>query len=61
MDKDRNPEIRQAKENINVPYWKIAERLGVSENTLLRWMRQELSAAKKETILSEIEKMEDEK
>jgi DNA-binding transcriptional regulator YiaG len=39
---ERNVEIREAKARYNLSWWEIAERAGVSENTLNRWMRQEM-------------------
>lgn len=50
--KSRNKEIRESKGK--VPNWAIAERIGVSENTLLRWMRQEIEGDRKIQILNAI-------
>ncbi|RKD73656.1 hypothetical protein ATL39_1958 [Sinobaca qinghaiensis] len=52
---DRNKEIRKAKQN--VPYWLIAERLAVHENTLKNWMRKELPDKQKTRILRIIEEL----
>lgn len=49
---NRNEDIKKAKGFI--PNWVIAEKLGVSENTIYRWMRQELSDDKKQRILNAI-------
>ena len=41
----RNKDIREMKGNI--PFWIIAEKLGVSENTVLNWLKKELSEEKR--------------
>lgn len=51
----RNLDIREAKEDI--PFWVIAERLGVHENTLRNWMRKELSVEQKNKILNAIQEV----
>lgn len=55
---ERNLEIREAKGKI--PYWMIAEVLGVSEGTLQRWMRKEMSVHKKEEVMDAIIKIKNE-
>ncbi len=52
---ERNQEIRQAKNGI--PNWMIAERLGVSEQTLLRWLRVEMDAARRNQIVKIINEL----
>lgn len=47
---ERNQEIRNAKNGI--PNWMIAERLGVSEQTLLRWLRAEMKPSQKAQIMA---------
>jgi phage antirepressor YoqD-like protein len=54
----RNDEIREAKGSI--PNWVIAERLGVHENTLNRWMRKEMSNEMKQKILAAINEIKNE-
>lgn len=54
----RNQEIRIYKGKL--PFWIIAERLGVSENTLLNWMRKELPEDKKAEILRVIDQIKGE-
>jgi hypothetical protein len=48
----RNQDIRKAKGNI--PNWLIAEKIGIHEVTFIRWMRQEMSLNKKDTVLTAI-------
>ena len=38
-----NTEIRAELKAAKIPYWRIAEKLGVHENTIVRRMRKELS------------------
>jgi DNA-binding Lrp family transcriptional regulator len=38
-----NTELRAELKAAKIPYWKIAEKLGVHENTIIRRMRKELS------------------
>lgn len=38
-----NSKLRATLKNAQIPYWRIAEKLGVHENTILRKMRTELS------------------
>lgn len=46
-----NTEIRVAAKKTGVYLYNIADRLGVSENTLTRLLRRELNAEKKTEIL----------
>lgn len=55
---NRNEDIKRARGNI--PNWAIAEKLGVSENTLYRWLRQELPAEKKKSIYKAIKQVQEE-
>ena len=52
---DRNQVIREAKKG--VPNWMIAERLGVSENTLLRRLRYEMAEMERNKVLRIIEEL----
>lgn len=46
-----NQEIRsQAKEN-NIPLWKIADGLGITDSTFSKWLRKELPQEKKIKVL----------
>lgn len=47
----RNQEIREAAKKNGVAFWKIAEKLGISEATITRWLRFELPDEKREKIL----------
>ena len=54
----RNLDIREAKGNI--PFWIIAERLEVHENTVLNWMKREMSLKQKEKVLNAISAIKEE-
>jgi hypothetical protein len=54
----RNKEIREAKGAI--PFWIIAERLGVHENTVQNWMKREMSQARKEKVMCVIAEIKEE-
>ena len=46
-----NAKIRREARAANVPLWKIAQRLGISEPTMTRRMRVEMDPAAQEEIL----------
>lgn len=41
-----NEKIKVMLKNNGIPYWKLADELGVSENTVMRMMRKPLSEDK---------------
>lgn len=47
-----NADIRNEMKMANLAIWKVADKLGVCEMTLVRWFRKELSTEKKERICS---------
>lgn len=49
-----NEQIRKAARVAGVPLWKIAAVVGVSEPTLIRWMRFPLSQEKESRIMEAI-------
>lgn len=55
---NRNEDIKKAKGH--VPNWAIAEKLGIHENTLYRWLRKELSSDEKHKILLAIKECQQE-
>lgn len=50
----RNTEIKEEMKIKKIQQWKLGELLGVSENTVYRWLRTELPIEKKEMILQVI-------
>ncbi|ASA98027.1 hypothetical protein [Anoxybacillus flavithermus] len=52
---NRNEDIKKAKGDL--PNWAIAEKLGIHENTLYRWLRSEMSDEKKRLVIDAINKL----
>ena len=52
-----NIQIRMAAREAHIALWKIAQMVGISEPTLTRWLRVELSQEKKVRILQAIEQL----
>lgn len=50
-----NADIRRMVRRNDVPQWKIAAVLGISEPTLCRWLRRELSPERKNAIVGAIQ------
>lgn len=50
-----NQTIRNAAKMHGVKHWKIAEYLGISEPTIMRWLRTPLSAEKEKAVMEAIE------
>lgn len=55
-----NQKIRRAARVADVPLWRIAAQIGVSEPTLFRWLRQPLPEDKERAIMEAIKKLEQE-
>ena len=53
-----NKDIRNAAKASNVPLWRIAKRLNISENTFYRMLRDELGFEKKREIMGIIKELE---
>lgn len=54
--KPSNSDIRTLLKKHNIKHWKLADLLGVSETTLVRKLRKELSEEEKEKIFNIIKK-----
>lgn len=50
----KNHEIRMELKARNIPQWKLGELLGISENTIYKKLRNELSIEEKQHILDVI-------
>ncbi len=57
---EANKHIRRAARIANVPLWKIAAAVGVSEPTLTRWLRFPLDADKEAHIMAAISELSQE-
>jgi len=55
-----NREIRDEIKKARVKQWEVAQALGIAEETLIRWLRYELSAERKAAILEAIQKVREE-
>lgn len=49
-----NQKIRNAAKDAGLPLWKIAVAIGVSEPTLIRWLRLPLPAEKEKRVMEAI-------
>lgn len=47
----QNKEIRELAKKNGIPLWKIAYKAGISEGTIIRWLRFELSEEKRQMFL----------
>lgn len=52
-----NRQIRVAARVAGVPFWKIAQKIGISEPTLTRWLRVPLSTARETMIMNAIDEL----
>lgn len=50
-----NNTIREAAKRKGVKHWQIAEHLGISEPTIMRWLRVPLSPEKEKAVMEAIE------
>ena len=55
-----NQAVRKAARSAGVPLWMIAVRLGVCEQTLIRWLRVPLPTEKEREIMDTISELEKE-
>lgn len=55
-----NAEIRAMLKDEKIPYWRIGDKLGVHENTVIRRMRHELSQAEKQNFIKAIDEIKSE-
>lgn len=52
-----NQMVREIAKRNNVKHWEIARCLGVSEQTIMRWLRTQLPPDKEKRILNAIERI----
>lgn len=52
-----NQMIRDTAKKKGVKHWQIAEYLGISEPTIMRWLRTPLSAEKEKAVMEAIEEI----
>ena len=49
-----NQAVRMAAKSAGIPLWKVAAAIGISEPTIIRWLREPLTVEKEARILSAI-------
>lgn len=52
-----NLKVRRAAKEARVPLWKVASGVGISEPTLIRWLRFPLSAEREKKIMETIQEL----
>lgn len=52
-----NENIRKAARVANIPLWRIADAMGVGENTVYRWLRRPLDEEKEQRFMDAIEQL----
>lgn len=52
-----NQTVREAAKQNGVKHWQIAEHLGISEPTIMRWLRIPLSPEREKAVLKAIEEI----
>ena len=57
MNMQANSDIRQHAKARGVFWWQVAVELGVSESTVVRWIRVELQSEKKAHIMEVIDRI----
>ena len=50
-----NMKIRFKAQELGVPLWRVAQQMGISEPTMTRRMRKQLSAEEEQAVLAAIE------
>lgn len=55
-----NEEIRKAASTANIPLWRVAVEMGISEPTMTRKLRRELTSEEKQHVLSIIDQLKEE-
>lgn len=52
-----NSDIRNEAKSHGIKHWQIAEKIGVSDQTIMRWLRVPLSDERKRMIIEAIEEL----
>ena len=53
----KNKDLKDAFRVAGIRQWEVAEAMGVSEMTLVKWMRVELSEERRQRILTALEQL----
>ena len=57
MNSEPNTDIRAAIKESKLRQYQVAEKIGISEFTLVRWLRKELSEERKQQIFTAIREL----
>lgn len=52
-----NQKVREQAQKMGVKHWQIAEHLGISEPTIMRWLRVPLSEEREKAIMAAIKEL----
>lgn len=52
-----NQKVREQAQKMGVKHWQIAEKLGISEPTIMRWLRVPLSEEREQAIMAAIKEL----
>lgn len=52
-----NQKVREQAQKMGVKHWQIAEHLGISEPTIMRWLRVPLSEERERAIMAAIKEL----
>ena len=52
-----NEAIRKILDNRRIRHWEVAIEVGISEQTLSRWLRRELTGDRRERVMAAINKL----
>lgn len=55
--KKENEAIRRAARIADVPLWAVAEAIGISEPTLIRWLRLPLPPEREQQVMAAIDRL----
>lgn len=57
MEKQPNSEVRRTLKEKHIALWELAMKIGISESTMIRWMRVEMDDARKELVNQAIKRI----
>lgn len=54
-----NQDVRNLAKDNNIPLWKIADGLGITDSTFSKWLRKELSDETKQKVIEIVNKLKE--
>lgn len=58
MNRNVNIDIKSLFKQKGFVYWQVADAMGISESTLIRWLRKPLDRDKRELILNAVQNLD---